>query len=235
MIKKILAGLIILASLQTQAQINKTTKKSGVDVGNRDNEHIQIQFGTYSWSGAPDSIKSGGFSRTFNAHLFKDFMFKTDNRFSVAIGVGVGSDHFVFDNKFIDLNRVRSPQLRFPNIAPNTYEKSKVAITYLEAPVELRFAFNPLNYNKSIKIAIGGKVGQLVDVHSKQRTKTSGLPILKEKDRSLFNRTRLALTGRINYGFFGLFASYQFNNFIKDGQGFNDIKPFSIGLSLNGL
>lgn len=40
----------------------------------------------------------------------------------------------------------------------------------MEIPVELRFSSRPENPSKSLKIALGGRVGTLLNAHSKGKT-----------------------------------------------------------------
>ena len=46
---------------------------------------------------------------------------------------------------------------------------------------------------------------------------------------------RLAATARIGMGNFAIFGQYQVNDFIKEGQGPNQIRPLIVGLTLTGL
>ena len=106
--------------------------------------------------------------------------------------------------------------------------------------MELRFTDNPAKSNKSIKAAIGVKVGTLLNAHTKGKTllNRSGGTVNsfteKESSKRFFNSTRLSVTGRIGLGNFSLFGSYQINNLLKDGVG-PQIKPFQVGISLSGL
>jgi hypothetical protein len=131
--------------------------------------------------------------------------------------------------------------LQFRNVADTThFKKYKLATTYLEAPIELRFAANPANTNKSFKVALGAKVGLLVNVHNKGKNQqnASGATInsfiQKESSKRYFNGNRLVVTGRVGYGWIGAFVTYQVNNFIKEGAGPN-IHPYNIGLTISGL
>jgi hypothetical protein len=89
-------------------------------------------------------------------------------------------------------------------------------------------------------VAIGAKIGTLLNVHTKGKNllnKSGGTVnsyIAKENSKRYFNGNRLCVTGRIGYGSFSLFGSYQVNSFIKEGAG-PDIKPYSIGLTISGL
>jgi hypothetical protein len=58
--------------------------------------------------------------------------------------------------------------------------------------------------------------------------------VAKENSKRYFNGSRLSLTGRVGYGNFSVFGSYQVNTFLKDGVG-ADIKPLQIGLCISGL
>jgi hypothetical protein len=110
----------------------------------------------------------------------------------------------------------------------------------LEIPVEIRFTKNPLQSNKSFKMAFGVKVGTLLNAHTKGKTLqnknggTINTYVEKESNKRFFNATRISITGRVGYGNFSLFASYQVNNLFKDGVA-PGIKPFQIGLCLSGL
>ncbi len=214
---------------------------SKVNIDNRTGDHFMMQFGLNMWTKAPDSIATKTFSRTFNAHLMYDMPFKTDPRFSVALGVGVGVDNTFFDKTIVDITGRKSNQLTFENVADtNHFKKYKVTNTYLEVPLEIRFTSNPENYNRSWKGALGAKVGTMVSAVAKGKTfqNRSGGTINaytdKEKSKRFFNGTRLAVTGRIGYGIFSVFAVYQINAFVKEGFG-PDIRPMQIGLAISGL
>ena len=236
--KNIILALFLALGTTAIAQ-NVKTKKNSANMLDRNSDHIILQFGKLNWAGKPDSIATRGLSRTFNIHFIKDIIFKTDNRFSVGIGIGIGSDHLNLDKRNVTLTKNTSPVLTFPLQIGTIYTRTKLATTYLEAPVELRFAANPANYDRSFKFALGVKVGQLIDVHLRRKkaevnNSAVALPTLKEKDKSFFEKTRLAVTSRIGYGHFSLFGTYQINGFIKDANNFN-VRPFSMGICISGM
>jgi len=223
---------------------NPPKKKEGkyahLDLSNRANDHFMFQLFWADWANKPDSIKQKGFPRGFNAYLMLDFPFKTDPRFSIGIGVGVGTDNIYFDKTTVDVAGVTST-LRFRDVSDTThFKKYKLATTYLEAPIELRFAANPANTNKSFKAALGAKVGLLMNAHNKGKNFQSSNGTLlnsyiqKESSKRYFNNTRLMVTGRVGYGFIGAFVAYQVNAFIKQGAG-PDIHPFTLGITISGL
>ena len=137
------------------------------DLSNRSSDHLMFQFGYTGWTGAPDSIQTGGFSRSFNTYFLFDFPFKSDPRLSVGGGVGVGADNVFFEQTSIDLKN--SQQIKFRRDSVTQYKRYKLGSAYFEAPLELRWAKDPEHMNKSLKFAVGLKLGIPIDLHTKAK------------------------------------------------------------------
>ncbi|HRN57823.1 outer membrane beta-barrel protein [Agriterribacter sp.] len=227
-------GSFLWAQTETDTLSRKKSRNTS-QLSGRAADHFMIQVGYNGWAGSPDSFRTGGLSRTFNMYFMFDFPFKSDPRFSAAIGAGLGTDNMFFKQTTVDL---RKYPLSFAHDTVSSYKKYKIATGYLEVPVELRFASNPANYNKAFKVALGVKVGTMIDAHTKAKitrdTEGYGGYTRKIKDKRNFNTTRLAGTLRVGYGVFSVFGTYQFNEFIREGAGPN-VKPYSIGLTISGL
>lgn len=240
--KTLLAALGLVLSVMAFAQNDSARRAVKIDLSNRAADHFMIQYGADSWTGRPDSVRTGGFSRHFNIYFMIDRPFKTNPKFSVAFGVGIGSSNMFFDNTRVD---IKSPTTRLPFTAVDSvdhFKKFKVTNIYAEVPVELRYYSNPANTNRSWKAALGVKVGTLLKTYTKGKdlVTKSGSSIygpgyvVKESNKRFFNGTMLALTGRIGYGFISLDAGYQFNNVLKEGTGAG-MHKFSIGVTFSGL
>ena len=206
----------------------------------RSNDNFLLQLGYTMWSGQPDSIKTKGLSRTFNMYLMLDFPFKTNPKWSVALGPGIATDNIFFDEMNVDIKGL-SENLVFSDVSDTLhFKKYKLATAYLEAPVELRFRSNPDDDRKSFKVAIGAKIGTLVNAHVKGKELLNSADntvndyILKENSKRYFNNTRLSVMGRIGYGNFTLFASYAITPVFREGVG-PTVRPLTFGLSLSGL
>lgn len=214
------------------------------DFKNRANDHFMMQFGYDGWVSKPDSINTTGFSRHFNAYVFLDKPFKSDPRWSAAIGAGVGSSNIFFDKMTVRLAANSQQQkVVFKDVSDTThFKKYKLTNVWLEAPVELRFVANPLNTNKSLKFAFGAKVGLMVAGYTKGKDLKnsagqsiySNKYILKEKDKAFFNTTRLAATFRVAYGVFGIHGAYQILNLFREGSA-PPVRPWSVGITISGL
>jgi hypothetical protein len=237
--KKILAfSIAAFISFQLLAQ-DTTFNRRVIDVSNRSNDHLLLQFGYTNWANKPDTLNTTGFSKSFNIYFMFDFPFKTNPKLSMAVGAGVGSDHIIFTGTDIGIKEL-APEIRFTNVSDTDhFKKTKLATSYLEAPVELRFSGSPAD-GKGIKFALGVKVGTMLNAHTrntKLQDKNNNLInefVMKESSKRFFNKNRLVGTARIGYSHFTLYGSYQFTSLFKDGSG-PDVRPFSIGLTLSGL
>lgn len=236
--KKLL--FIVFAFVTISASAQEKKKKGGFMT--RTGDHLMLQLTSDHWTGVPDSIKSHmkGFARGANVYVMLDQRFKSNPQWSVAFGLGVGTSNMYFKNMVVDI-KSKTNTLPFRSVdSIDHFKKYKLATAYLEIPLELRFTFDPENESKSVKAALGVKVGTLLNVHTKGKIlqNKNGATIntytAKETAKGFFNSTRLAATARIGYGNFSLFGSYQLNNIFKDGVA-ADMKLFQVGLNFSGL
>lgn len=215
---------------------------SKVVLTNRAADHFMIQYGSDAWTNRPDSVRTKGFSRHFNIYVMLDKPFKTDPRFSVAYGLGLGTSNMFFDNVKVNLNATGST-LPFSDVSnTNHYKKFKLTTIYAEIPVELRFYSDPENPGKSWKFAVGAKVGTLLKAYTKGKDLQTAngasiygpTAVVKESNKRYINGTRLAATARVGYGVFSLHGDYNVLGVVKDGFG-PAMNLYSIGLSISGL
>ncbi len=234
--------LFIVFALVTAFTTTAQDKKKNSGFMTRTGDHLMLQLTSDHWTGVPDSIKSRmkGLARGANVYVMLDQRFKGSPQWSVAFGLGVGTSNIYFKNMVVDI-KGKTNTLAFKNVdSVDHFKKYKLTTAFLEVPLELRFTMDPENESKSIKAAIGVKVGTLLNVHTKGKIlldkngTTVNSYTAKESTKSYFNTTRLAATARIGYGNFSLFGSYQFNNIFKDGVA-ADMKLFQVGLNLSGL
>ena len=206
----------------------------------RSNDHFMVQLGYNMWDGAPDSINTKGLPRTVNVYFLFDFPFKSNPKLSAAIGAGIATDHMYFDKMYVGI-KDNTENLQFRDLSDTThFKKYKLSTTYLEAPVELRFSSNPDDNRRSIKAAVGVKVGTLLSAMVKgknleDRNENSVLEYTsKEKSKRFFESPRISGTARVGIGAFTLFGSYSFTTLFKEGTA-PAIRPISVGLTLSGL
>jgi hypothetical protein len=232
MTKYIYTLLVLFMVVKSNAQSGATeSNKSGYSMPSRD--YVMIQIGYEGWSGAPDSIKIGGIGRAINAYLCYDFPLAKSN-FSFAAGAGVGVSNIYLNNQMIRLSDTNTA-IRFVPEA-NNYKKYKMTTTYVEAPFELRFFSDKNNRNKGIKAAIGLKVGALISSHTKGKYTVNNKPIIEKVSTKRYLETiRYSGTLRLGYGNFSVYGQYSIGSLFKLNNGPENVRPFQIGISINGM
>jgi hypothetical protein len=208
-------------------------------------DHFLIQFGSDSWTNKPASADSGSTNggRHFNIYYMIDKPFKTNPKYSVAYGVGLGTSNIYFKNSIVDIKSGNTLQIHNAG-NNNRFDKLKVTEIFLEIPVELRYNFNnPNEPSKSWKMALGAKVGTLLKSYTKGKNlvKSDGSSVYgptyieKEYSKKFFNSTRLTFTGRVGYGMLSLNAAYTITPVAKSGFFATEMNTFSLGLCISGL
>jgi len=233
---------LLLTFLSFQAFAQKSGDILKGKLTQHPSDHFLLQLSSDRWLQAPDSIenKRGGNSRGANIYFMMDKPFKSNSHFSVAFGVGIGTSHIFLEKTNVDIAG-NTPKLLFDNREnASSYKKYKVATTYLEIPVELRFSSNPSNPSQSFKFAIGARVGTLLNAHTKGKRlrdasgNTITSSVQKVSARSYFNSNRLMATARIGYGNYVLFGAYGLGSVFKDGVA-ADMRLLQVGFTFTGL
>lgn len=230
MIKHLAVFIALLSPFALHAQeVVKGSTNSASKVEKPSRDFLMVQIAYEGWQ-KPDSIKTKGFNRDFNAYLCYDFPIKHSN-FSFAAGLGIGTSNVYLNNQEVVLTDSPATEARFIPESRN-YKKYKITTAYIEAPFELRFFGNKDNRNKGFKAAIGLRVGTLVGAHTKAKFESK----LSEKTntKAYLEGWRFAATARIGWGNFTLMGTYNLTNLYKENQG-PVITPYSIGICLTGL
>ncbi len=232
MMKRIfLLGFMCIAPAVLMAQETdkkeKTEQKNIIQKPSRD--FLMLQF-TYEGWDAPDSIKTTGIGRGFNAYVCYDFPINKSN-FSFAAGIGIGVSNIFLQDQEITLSGADTMARFIPETID--YKKYKLTTTYLEAPFELRYFGNKYNRNKGFKAAIGLRVGTLVAAHTK--SKENGTKIVRKTGTKVFlEGWRFASTVRVGWGNFTLLGTYNLNKLYQENLG-PEITPYSVGICITGL
>lgn len=235
--------VIVLVLVTSMPAFSQTAKeKKNKDILSRSGDHLMLQLSSDHWLGAADSVTSHikGLSRGLNVYVMLNKPFRADPRFSVAFGVGVGSSNIYFKKMTVDIASTKTALPFTATDTTNHYKKFKLSNTFLEVPIEFRFTSNPETPNKAIKVALGAKIGTMLNAHTKGKIlqdasgKTLSNAIVKTSTKSYFNTTRLALTARIGYGNFTLFGAYNVTTMFKDAVA-PDTKLLQVGITFSGL
>jgi Outer membrane protein beta-barrel domain len=206
-------------------------------------DHVMIELGYDNWVGSTDSMNIKGFNHSENVYLMYAWPFKSDGRLSVAAGVGVGSSNIYFAHQEVIVASIVNQTLAFPDEeGENHYKRYKLTTTYLEFPVELRFALDPEHMDHSWKFAFGAKLGLMLSAYTKGKdlvtaqgtAQAGGDYTLKTSSKQFFSAAEFTPTIRVSKGIIGFFAQIHANPLIKGSAG-PPIFPVSGGIVLSGL
>jgi len=160
---------------------------------------------------------------------------------SLAIGAGFSVQNYKSDTYIV--NSDSSYFLKIPKDI--TYHKNKIAIVFVDIPIELRFRSRPTPRDKAgivrkrnFRFAVGFKVGYSLQRYLKYdgkdyRNGNNGTQIkYKEYRLKNFLLYRYGVYSKIGIGKVSIQGYYSLTNlFIKDKG--PSLVPFSIGLSIN--
>lgn len=190
----------------------------------------------------PNDFKLGAFNRGINVYFMYDVAFgkkKIVKNFSIAPGIGVGSENYYFKN--YKLTWHYDSLTRFKPLGDSISSKnSKLNMTYIDIPIELRYRSEPnKKTGMSWKIAVGFKFGFLVGSKWKYKGEdpnkgTNGESVtIKDIGVANMSKFRYGPTIRGGYGPVSIFAYYSVGSaFSTKGPKMN---PIVFGISINGL
>jgi hypothetical protein len=236
------AALVNKALQSAAANTTEAPKPKKVwDLSKRAADHFMFELGYDNWAGKPDSVNIKGFNHSVNFYVMLDFPFKTDQRMSIGVGLGIGSSNIYFDQTYPQVAAYQNSTLAFtPTNGGDHYKRFKLTNVYLEVPVELRYALDPEHMDKSWKFAVGTKVGLMLSAYTKAVTpvnsfgNTLGNVTLKASSKQFFSAPKFTPTLRVSKGVIGVFGQFQVNSLLKAGAG-PTIFPWAAGIVLSGL
>ena len=166
-----------------------------------------------------------------------------DSHFSFHPGIGIGTEKYAMDTSTLYTGFDGNGEYVFQTIAldsiyPNAtkFRKSKIATTYLDIPIELRWRSMKYDPKRSLKIAIGGKIGFLLDSKTKVKYDEFGeKKVDKQKEDYGIKKIRYSAYGKIGYGNAYLFFNYNLSTLFDKNKGPNDTEmtPMMFGFALS--
>lgn len=206
------------------------------NIPNKDRLIFEVTWNT--WLNTNDTVIDVlGRSRGFNFYLMQDLPISKNISFGAGIGLGHSSifNKSWFTKEDSTMNTLITPMA---DSVASRLTKNKLASTFFDIPLELRFRSSPDSRNNNFKMAIGVKGGFNINNH----TKYDGVNLadwpngikFKQFDVPNLAKFRYGLTGRIGYGAFNLVGYYGLNTVFEEGTA-PEFQEFSIGLSFNAL
>jgi hypothetical protein len=189
----------------------------------------------------PDDAMNTSFwgSKSFGVYYMKPMPINDKMTFNVSLGIG--SEKYAFDSDItlghgIDPNNLNREITTIDTLGFSA-RKSKLATTYLDLPIELRFGFGG-NPSDGGFFAIGAMAGILIDGHTKIKYEENGRNVInKVKDDFGLSNFRYGLSGRLGFRGFNLYYKHYFSKLFSNGeqpQGTTaEPNPWAMGISFN--
>lgn len=188
-------------------------------------------------NGLPFDAK--GFQGGFNVYFMYDVVIK-NSPISIAPGIGIGTENWTHNSQMIFTDSFTHFE---PFDTTVNYKKSKLGLTYIDIPLELRFRSKPNAKNWSWKLAAGFKIGFLIRSKWKYKGEEyrAGYQMIegesvkfKEFGVPNLETIRYGVTGRGGFGPFNLHFYYSLSSLFTEGKSI-DLQPITFGISINGL
>lgn len=161
-----------------------------------------------------------------NAKIIKNNVF-------VTTGLGAEINNYRFDRNVRMVGNSNPLELQVEDSVK--YIKSKFTIGYLNAPLYLTFATNPIKKGKRLFISPGVTAGWRFTSYNKRKVEVDGDESKsRNKDEFNLNPFRVNASLRLGYGDFVLFANYSLTDLFQKGKG-PDLTPFSVGVRVVGF
>ena len=200
---------------------------------NKSKDRLVIDLSYDMLLNLPDSIKTSGFSRGFNAYFTYDIVLGK-SKFSVAPGIGIGNNNY-FMNYSLSSDSLGT---YFNKISDDIdVKKTKIALSYIDIPLELRYRSTKKKKGSSWKLAAGIKAGMMIQNKWKYKGEdlsNNGSEVkFKSYDIENINKFRYGVMMRGGYGMWNVFAYYSLSDVFNDKG--PSMTPLSFGISINGL
>jgi len=159
--------------------------------------------------------------------------------FSFYPAIGVAAEKYDFEDD-ITLMKDADDALQITDITDlGTIEKNRLAITYLEVPLEFRYYPWKSNDGSGLFVGFGGSLGVRLASHMKVKY-TSGDNQITDKFKNDFNlgSVRYGLIGRVGTRGINAFYRIYFSNLFDNGKSpDSELNPtsYTIGLSINAF
>ncbi|MGI6292423.1 MAG: outer membrane beta-barrel protein [Bacteroidales bacterium] len=177
-----------------------------------------------------NEIKQRAINQGVNACFIFDFPVKKNSPFSFGVGIGV-THHNLFSNAYTYIDTGYTTAMKVIDTNRIKYDKNALSFTNLNIPLEFRY------FHKSgFKIALGVRVGLMVDVHTKYYGRNIDGKDKSEKliDKKIPNATKVPveITFRTGWKYFGFNASYMVTKLFEAGKG-PQMYPLNLGISIS--
>ncbi|HLT06270.1 MAG TPA: porin family protein [Cyclobacteriaceae bacterium] len=237
----ILIIFTVLLSLNLHAQ---EAEKPGINGRPNIKGDLFFDVGFNVLNNRPEDLNTGFFaSKTANFYYQYPIHLGENSGITFNPGIGLGMDKLAFsrDSTLVTNPAIGAGSSQFVGVETLygqnlTINTNKLALNYIDIPLEFRYHANKTNYDKGFRFALGGKVGVLYNAHTKvEVTDANGLT-RKIKTSQDFGSSpvRYGIYARVGLPGFNLWSYYGLNKVFENGKGpfGTEATQFNFGLSV---
>ena len=199
---------------------------------------IMIDIGISSFQNVPDLMDINVFNSR-SVGVYYSHTFKISDRFTFHPAIGITAEKMKFDNNS-NFQLDDQAALVFDTLLNRgSLRTNKLAINYIDLPLELRFYPWKTIGGEGLFIGIGGVIGARIESHTKikydadQTRRTE-----KVRDAFGIERLRFGLQGRIGLNGIHLFAKYYLTDVFESGAapgGTSGPSQLTFGINISGF
>ena len=217
-------------SAQVDSTISSTDRNSNKNLDKK--PHMDMLLVDLNWDrliGLQDPVRQKWYGRGIAVSLMYDYPIKANGQVSFAIGGGFAS-HNYYTNALV--KKSGTTELADFIIQPSSIkEKGKISLNYVDVPFEFRFRTLEDSREHRWKLAVGGRVGYLINVHETIKD-VNGF-----KTKLYFyphvSKFRYGPTVRFGYGAVMLTGFYSLSTFFQTGKSVDPQNGLSIGITIS--
>ena len=209
---------------------------------------LMIDIGLNFWDEEPLFVNQRGW-RSKSIGFYYTKRKSLGNKFGVHYGAGLGLEKIDLGDSLTlssgvllnaddsdPANDVLSPLELTPLTDGITFDKNRLAVTYLDLPVELRFHPKGTQDGEGLFLSVGGMVGLRMSAHMKYKFEEGGETVIeKVKGKYDLNAFRYGLQARLGFKGVHLFYKQYFSDTFNDPVGGVNPRMTTIGINVTGF
>ncbi len=214
--------IFLFATAQMSAQVSATTVKQKINVG--------VDVFTDVWLNLPSGMTVRHLNPSTNVFATYNFLVGAKKNGNTIFSIGLGIGTHVLSSKTNFIKDVKADTISFiPVPSGLRMDKSKMTITTLDVPAELKFKLK-----HGWHAGIGFKISTVIDSkESYTGTLSSDGISRKVKNKKLYQLNSAGYTPSIRFGYksIDVYAAYQLISTFRTGHG-PALHPLSLGITI---
>ncbi|MEM0940305.1 MAG: outer membrane beta-barrel protein [Bacteroidota bacterium] len=207
--------------------------------------NLMVDIGFNYLNEEPTTIDQSGF-RSKSVGIYYTKRKAIGNKFSCYYGLGLGleklslGDTTTLQSGVVLLGSGNTDSLASVYIADIpaglSYDKNRLAITYLEIPLDIRFHPKETQDGEGLFIGVGGVLGLRLNSHTKFKYEEGDETVI-EKIQGDYNLSAFRYGVQVRFGFKGIHLFYKqyFSDVFQDPLGGANPRMTTIGINVTGF